>query len=162
MVAEHKNQRLSPSTLNTVTAAAALGTGELTMLVAGGATDTVTEAAKSVVGVSKVLTAQHHALEHYLAEPWSALLTSLQAKLASRNPVCIAEILCCFPCKHVKFAELCLCTTKLRWQLHYIICTLPNPLCVQAAVYTHLDAIKHIWQKHTPPCCSFVGLSACQ
>ena len=87
VVAEHKNQKLSPSTLTTISAATALGSGDLTVLVGGAAVDPVTEAAKSIAGVKKVLAAQHQALEHHLAEPWSALLISLQAKLASCTPV---------------------------------------------------------------------------
>lgn len=85
VVAEHKNQKLSPSTLTTISAATALGSGDVTVLVGGAAVDPVTEAAKSIAGVKNVLAAQHHELEHHLAEPWSALLTSLQAKLASCN-----------------------------------------------------------------------------
>ena len=83
MVAEHKNGKLSPSTLNTISAASALGTGDLSLLVAGAATESATQEAQNVTGVHKILTAQHEALGHHLAEPWSELLRALQAKSAS-------------------------------------------------------------------------------
>lgn len=67
VVAEHDNSTLSPNTLNTVTAASQLG-GEIDLLVAGQAADTVIKAAQAVAGVSTVLTANHEGLANGLAE----------------------------------------------------------------------------------------------
>ncbi|MEO1226554.1 MAG: electron transfer flavoprotein subunit alpha/FixB family protein, partial [Pseudomonadota bacterium] len=54
VVAEHDNAALSPSTLNTVTAAQAIG-GDVHILVAGANCASVAEAAAKIDGVIKVL-----------------------------------------------------------------------------------------------------------
>ena len=80
VVAEHKGDKLAASTLNTITAASALGQGEVSVLVAGTCVDTVSKAVQGVSGVSKVLTADQSGLSHQLAEPLSKLLAALHAR----------------------------------------------------------------------------------
>ena len=67
VIAEHDNDSIKPSTLNTITAALACG-GGLHVLVAGHQAEGAAKAAASIVGVSKVLHADSIALEHALAE----------------------------------------------------------------------------------------------
>ena len=76
VLAEHEAGALKASTLNTVTAAKALG-GDVHVLVAGSGIAAVAEAAAKVDGVAKVLTADAAAYAHHLAEPLSALLVEL-------------------------------------------------------------------------------------
>ncbi|OED48082.1 electron transfer flavoprotein subunit beta [Endozoicomonas sp. (ex Bugula neritina AB1)] len=76
IVADHDNTTLSASTLNTVTAGSALD-GDVHLLVAGSACQSVAEEAAKVAGVSKVLVADHTAYEHMLAENVSLLVRDL-------------------------------------------------------------------------------------
>jgi electron transfer flavoprotein alpha subunit len=75
VLAEHDNSALKPATLNTVTAAAALG--EVSVLVAGRDCRAVAEQAAAVAGVAKVLVADAAVYAHALAEPLAALLLRL-------------------------------------------------------------------------------------
>ena len=76
VIAEHDNSSLKASTLNTVTAAQAIG-GEINILVAGsGCGDAATEAAK-ISGVDKVLVADNSAYGHRLAENLAPLIAEL-------------------------------------------------------------------------------------
>ena len=75
VIAEHDNTSLSPATLNTVTAATALG--EVTMLVAGANCRPAAEAAAAVDGVARVLLADDPSLEHGLAENLAPLIQGL-------------------------------------------------------------------------------------
>ena len=76
VIAEHDNSSLKASTLNTVTAAQAIG-GEINILVAGsGCGDAATEAAK-ISGVDKVLVADNPAYGHRLAENLAPLIAEL-------------------------------------------------------------------------------------
>ncbi len=77
VLAEHDNASLKPSTLNTVTAAAMLGT--VTVLVAGQDCRPVAEAAAKVAGVGKVLLAEAAEYAHGLAENLAPLLVGLAA-----------------------------------------------------------------------------------
>lgn len=76
VIAEHDNSTLKGATLNTVTAASQMG-DEIHLLVAGYNCASVTEAAASVAGVSKVLVADNAAYEHQLAENMGKLVTEL-------------------------------------------------------------------------------------
>lgn len=78
VIAEHDNANLVPQTLNTVTAAAALG-GEVSVLVAGSGCAAVAEAAARVAGVSKVLLADNAAYEHQLPESLAPLVAEVAA-----------------------------------------------------------------------------------
>ena len=74
VIAEHDNATLKTATLNTITAAAALG--EVTVLVAGQGCRAVAEAAAKVTGVAKVLLAEAPHYQHFLAEPLAALIAA--------------------------------------------------------------------------------------
>ena len=76
VLAEHEAGQLKASTLNTVTAAKALG-GDVHVLVAGAGAQAVADAAAKVEGVAKVLLADAPAFAHQLAEPLAALLVEL-------------------------------------------------------------------------------------
>ena len=58
VIAEHDNESLKSATLNTVTAALAIG-GDVSVLVAGSQCQSVAEAAAKISGVSKVLVADN-------------------------------------------------------------------------------------------------------
>jgi electron transfer flavoprotein alpha subunit len=76
VVAEHDNQALKGSTLNTVAAAAAIG-GELHVLVAGSGCQSVADAAAKVAGVAKVLLADAPQYKDELAENVAPLVAGL-------------------------------------------------------------------------------------
>ena len=76
VIAEHDNAALKAATLNTVTAAAALG-AEVHVLVAGANCGAVAEAAAKLAGVDKVLLAEADHYQHGLAEPLAALVVRL-------------------------------------------------------------------------------------
>jgi electron transfer flavoprotein alpha subunit len=76
VVAEHDNAALRAATLNTVSAAQAIG-GETHLLVAGHNARSVAEQAAQVAGAAKVLLAEDPAYEHVLAEDIAALVVSL-------------------------------------------------------------------------------------
>jgi len=76
VVAEHDNQALKGSTLNTIAAAAAIG-GELHLLVAGSGCQSVAEIAAKVAGVGKVLLADAPQYKDELAENVAPLVVGL-------------------------------------------------------------------------------------
>lgn len=75
VIAEHDNASLKAATLNTVTAAAAMG--EVHVLVAGHNAAAAAQAAAQVAGVTKVLHADGAALENALAENLAAQVLAL-------------------------------------------------------------------------------------
>jgi electron transfer flavoprotein alpha subunit len=76
VVAEHDNAALKPATLNTVSAAQAIG-GDIHLLVAGTGSRPAADAAAKVGGVAKVLLADDSSLDHGLAENVAPLLVKL-------------------------------------------------------------------------------------
>jgi electron transfer flavoprotein alpha subunit len=76
VIAEHDDSELKPATLNTVTAAKALG-GEIHVLVVGEGCGGVAEAAAKIDGVAKVLLADAPEYAHRLAENVANLLVGL-------------------------------------------------------------------------------------
>lgn len=76
VIAEHDNANLKGATLNTVTAAAAIG-GDIHVLVAGHNATAVAQAASQIAGVSKVLHADGPALAHGLAENVAAQVLAI-------------------------------------------------------------------------------------
>lgn len=76
VIAEHDNAALKPATLNTVTAASAIG-GDLTVLVAGEGCAAVANAAAAINGVSKVLVADNAAYANQLPENLAELIAEL-------------------------------------------------------------------------------------
>jgi len=76
VIAEHDNATLKGATLNTITAAAAIG-GDIDVLVAGKGCGAAAEAAAKVAGVSKVIVADNDAYEYQLAENMGELVAEL-------------------------------------------------------------------------------------
>ena len=76
VIAAHDGAALDPATLNTVTAAAAFG-GDIDVLVAGGGTAAVAEAAARIAGVARVRHADDAACDHLLAEAVAPLVVAL-------------------------------------------------------------------------------------
>ena len=76
VIAEHDNASIKPSTLNTVTAAAACG-GDVHVLVAGHNAGGAAQAASQIAGVAKVIHADSEALAHGLAENVAAQVLAL-------------------------------------------------------------------------------------
>jgi electron transfer flavoprotein alpha subunit len=77
VVADHDNRALRPATLNTVTAAAALG--KVVVLVAGSGCRAVADQAAAVANVAEVLLADAPAYAHPLAENLAPLVVRLAA-----------------------------------------------------------------------------------
>ncbi|MHC8509922.1 MAG: electron transfer flavoprotein subunit alpha/FixB family protein [Rhodospirillales bacterium] len=78
IVAEHDNAEIKPITLNTVTAALAVG-GDVDVLVAGANCGPAAEAAAKITGVAKVIKADAPEYEHQLAENTAPLVVRLAA-----------------------------------------------------------------------------------
>ncbi len=76
VIAEHDNKNLNPSTLNTVSAAKAIG-GDINILVAGKGAAGVAESAAKIDGVAKVLNADDAAYAHALAENLANLVVAI-------------------------------------------------------------------------------------
>ena len=76
VIADHDGAALDPATLNAVSAAAEFG-GDIDLLVAGGGTGTVAEAAAKVSGVTRVRHADDAAYDHLLAEAVAPLVVGL-------------------------------------------------------------------------------------
>ncbi len=83
VIAEHDNATLKASTLNTITAAAAIG-GDIHVLVAGHNAGAAAQAASQVAGVTKVLLADAPHYADQLAENLAALVV---AQAAGRSHV---------------------------------------------------------------------------
>ena len=77
VVAEHDNQEIKGATLNTVTAAIALGAGDVEILVAGENCQTAADGAAAISGVSKIRMVDNGLYANALAEPFAALVVSL-------------------------------------------------------------------------------------
>ena len=78
VIAEHDNSSLKPATLNSVTAAQAIG-GDIDILVIGSDCQAVAEQAAQVAGISKVLVADNAAYGHQLAENVAPLIAEVGA-----------------------------------------------------------------------------------
>ena len=78
VIAEHDNNAIKPSTLNSVGAAVQLG-ADVTLLVAGNGSEPVAEAGARIAGISKVLHAEAAHFEHGLAEELAPLVVACSA-----------------------------------------------------------------------------------
>ncbi|NNM51954.1 MAG: electron transfer flavoprotein subunit alpha/FixB family protein, partial [Pseudomonadales bacterium] len=76
VIAEHDNASIRGATLNTVTAALAVG-GDVHVLVAGSGCQAAAQAAAKIAGVTRVLVADAPAYAHQLAENLGQLVSSL-------------------------------------------------------------------------------------
>ena len=81
VIADHDNGAIGPATLNTVTAAAALG-GDLHILVAGENCSAAAEQAAGIDGVAKVLVADDARYGHFLAEAVAALVVGIAGEFS--------------------------------------------------------------------------------
>jgi len=79
VIGEHDNKALRPSTLNTVTAAAQLGS-EVDILIAGAGCDAVAQEAAAVAGVRRVRVADDAAFADGLAENIAPLIQALASE----------------------------------------------------------------------------------
>mgnify|MGYP001242797971 CR=1 FL=1 len=79
VIAEHDNTAVKGATLNTVTAAQQLASGDVHVLVAGHDAGAAAQAAAQIQGVAKVLHADAPALAHALAENVAAQVLALAA-----------------------------------------------------------------------------------
>ena len=73
VIAEHDNNNLKGSTLNTITAASLLD-GEISVLIAGSNMNSVVEEAQKIDGVSKILTCDSDSYSNSIAEDLSSLI----------------------------------------------------------------------------------------
>jgi len=73
VIAEHDNNNLKGSTLNTITAASLLD-GEISVLIAGSNMNSVVEEAQTIDGVSKILTCDSDSYSNSIAEDLSSLI----------------------------------------------------------------------------------------
>jgi len=76
VIAEHDNHALKGGTLNTVSAAAAIG-GDVHVLIAGNSAAEAAQAASQIAGVSKVIHADAPYLDHGLAENVAAQVLTI-------------------------------------------------------------------------------------
>ena len=76
VIAEHDNHALKGGTLNTVSAAAAIG-GDVHVLIAGNSAAEAAQAASQIAGVSKVIHADAAYLDHGLAENVAAQVLTI-------------------------------------------------------------------------------------
>jgi len=77
VLAEHNNEKLSPVTLNAITAAQKVG-GSVSCLVAGTQCGPVVEQLSKAAGVSKILVVDNAALKGFLPEPLAPLVVATQ------------------------------------------------------------------------------------
>lgn len=82
VLAEHDNATIKGATLNTITAAKAMG-GDITVLVAGEGCAAAADAAAKIDGVSAVLLADNAAYAHQLAENVSLLVAEIGKDFAA-------------------------------------------------------------------------------
>ncbi len=76
VIAEHDNSAINGATLNTISAAKAIG-GDIDLLVAGESCGAAAEAAAKIEGVAKVLVADDATYKYQLAEPMGDLVAEL-------------------------------------------------------------------------------------
>ncbi len=79
VIADHNNEKLKDSTLNTVTAATNFNS-EIHVLVAGSNCALVAKAASKITGISKVICADDISLKHALAESITPVVVNLAGK----------------------------------------------------------------------------------
>jgi len=77
IVAEHNNEKLSPITLNAITAAKQVG-GPVSCLVAGTKCAAVVAELAKAPGISKILVAENDSYQGFLAEPLAPLIVATQ------------------------------------------------------------------------------------
>jgi len=76
VIAEHDNSTIKGATLNTIAAASSIN-GEVTLLVAGLDISNVIDEAKTISGVSKIISCDHELYKNFLAEDFTKLVISI-------------------------------------------------------------------------------------
>ena len=76
VIAEHDNQKLKGSTLNTVAAASKLA-GEVSILIAGSGIDAVVSESQTLNEISKIVTCDNNVYENFIAEDLSSLVVAI-------------------------------------------------------------------------------------
>ena len=76
VIAEHDNSSIKGATLNTIAAASNIN-GEVTLLVAGLDISNVIDEAKTISGVSKIISCDHKLYKNFLAEDFAKLVLSI-------------------------------------------------------------------------------------
>jgi len=76
VIAEHDNSTIKGATLNTIAAASSIN-GEVTLLVAGLDISNVIDEAKTISGVSKIISCDHQLYKNFLAEDFTKLVISI-------------------------------------------------------------------------------------
>ena len=76
VIAEHDNSSIKGATLNTIAAASNIN-GEVTLLVAGLDISKVIDEAKTISGVSKIISCDHELYKNFLAEDFAKLVLSI-------------------------------------------------------------------------------------
>ena len=76
VIAEHDNSSIKGATLNTIAAASNIN-GEVTLLVAGFDISNVIDEAKTISGVSKIISCDNELYKHFLAEDFAKLVLSI-------------------------------------------------------------------------------------
>ena len=76
VIAEHDNSSIKGATLNTIAAASNIN-GEVTLLVAGLDISNVIDEAKTISGVSKIISCDHQLYKNFLAEDFTKLVISI-------------------------------------------------------------------------------------
>mgnify|MGYP003347412113 CR=1 FL=1 len=90
VIAEHDNASVKPATLNTVTAALAMG-GDVHVLVAGHNAGAAVAAAAQIAGVGKVIHADSADLSHGLAENIATQILGVDRKSTRLNSSHVSE-----------------------------------------------------------------------
>ena len=76
VIAEHDNTSIKGATLNTIAAASNIN-GEVTLLVSGLDISNVIDEAKTISGVSKIISCDHELYKNFLAEDFAKLVLSI-------------------------------------------------------------------------------------
>ena len=76
VIAEHDNSSIKGATLNTIAAASNIN-GEVTLLVSGLDISNVIDEAKTISGVSKIISCDHELYKNFLAEDFAKLVLSI-------------------------------------------------------------------------------------
>lgn len=81
VIAEHNNEKLTPITLNAISAASKLG-GDISCLVAGSQSAKIAEELSQVKGVKKILLVDSDSYNGYLPETWTPLILEAQKQFS--------------------------------------------------------------------------------
>lgn len=132
VLVEHNHGKVTPITLNAVSAAQAVG-GEVTALVAGGQVAEVAQQMASVGGVGKVLVAQDPAYDGFLPGVCVCFVCGCMCVCM----LCVCLCVCARPCMYVhKCVSVC-------FYMYLCVCRVRSPSVAgsaeQAQLHPHLS-----------------------